>query len=77
MGLHQLGCLAWLHLALAVSVSALIRTELFDYGVQYGDLILEPGSDQTQEFALDQTLFFFKGSFETVYVSRPPHSLIL
>ncbi|XP_041959120.1 nidogen-1-like isoform X1 [Alosa sapidissima] len=69
MGLLQLGCLAWIHLTLALTVSGLSRTELFDYGVQYGDQPLEPGSDQTEELALDQTLFFYKDSFDSVYIN--------
>ena len=77
MGLLQLGCLAWIHLAIAVTVNGQGRTELFDYGVQHGDQLLGPGSDQTEELALDQTIYFYKGSFESVYVSRPLHSLTL
>ncbi|XP_042560584.1 nidogen-1-like [Clupea harengus] len=69
MGLLQLGCLAWIHLAIAVTVNGQSRTELFDYGVQHGDQLLGPGSDQTEELALDQTIYFYKGSFESVYIN--------
>lgn len=69
MGLVQVGCLAWIHLALALTVSGLSKTELFDYGVQHGDQFLSSGPDQTVELALDQTLFFFKNSYDTIYVS--------
>ncbi|XP_063054021.1 nidogen-1-like [Engraulis encrasicolus] len=69
MGLVQVGCLAWIHLALALTVSGLSKTELFDYGVQHGDQFLSSGPDQTVELALDQTLFFFKNSYDTIYIN--------
>ncbi|XP_051529265.1 nidogen-1-like [Myxocyprinus asiaticus] len=56
-------------LTLLVSVQCLTRDQLFDYGVQFGDEILESGTDSFQELDLDQTLFFFKGKFDKIYVS--------
>ncbi|KAL1265322.1 hypothetical protein QQF64_003349, partial [Cirrhinus molitorella] len=54
-------------LALLVSVQCLNRRQLFDYGIQFGDKILESGTDSVEELALEQTLFFFKGKFNKVY----------
>uniref|UniRef100_A0A4W4DSS1 Nidogen 1b n=1 Tax=Electrophorus electricus TaxID=8005 RepID=A0A4W4DSS1_ELEEL len=60
----------WIHLlVLAVSVSCLSRSDLFDYGVQFGDQVLESGTDISQEITLDQSLYFFDGRFDTVYVN--------
>ncbi|XP_043107714.1 LOW QUALITY PROTEIN: nidogen-1-like [Puntigrus tetrazona] len=56
-------------LALLVSVQSLSREQLFDYGIRFGDRILDSGADSVQELELDQTLFFFKRKFEKVYVS--------
>ncbi|KAA0707379.1 Nidogen-1 [Triplophysa tibetana] len=55
--------------ALLVSVECLTRDQMFDYGVQFGDQILDMGSDSVLELELDHALFFFKGKFDTVYVS--------
>lgn len=56
-------------LALLVSVQCLTREQLFDYGIQFGDRILESSTDSVKELELEQTLFFFKGKFDKVYVS--------
>lgn len=42
---------------------------MFDYGEQAGDQLLEQGTDQTQAFILNQSMFFFDGAYDTVYVS--------
>ncbi|XP_056323889.1 nidogen-1-like [Danio aesculapii] len=56
-------------LALLVSVQCLTREQLFDYGTQFGDQILDSGPDSVHELELEQTLHFFKGKFDKVYVS--------
>ncbi|XP_030627952.1 nidogen-1-like [Chanos chanos] len=77
----QQRCVVWIHfIALAVSVNCLSRSDLFDYGVQFGDQILGQGTDATKELTLDQDLIFFDDTFESVYVNtngfvsmeRPP-----
>lgn len=57
-------------LALLVSVQGLTREQLFDYGIRVGDKILDSGTDSVRELELEQTLFFFKGKFDKVYVSN-------
>uniref|UniRef100_A0A673G3M9 Nidogen-1-like n=1 Tax=Sinocyclocheilus rhinocerous TaxID=307959 RepID=A0A673G3M9_9TELE len=56
-------------LALLVSVRCLNREQLFDYGTRFGDKILDSGTDSVRELELEQTLFFFKGKFDKVYVN--------
>ncbi|XP_016359718.1 nidogen-1-like [Sinocyclocheilus anshuiensis] len=56
-------------LALLVSVRCLNREQLFDYGIRFGDQILDSGTDSVRELELEQTLFFFKGTFDKVYVN--------
>ncbi|XP_042622925.1 nidogen-1-like [Cyprinus carpio] len=56
-------------LALLVSVQALTREQLFDYGIRVGDKILDSGTDSVRELELEQTLFFFKREFDKVYVN--------
>ncbi|TRY83857.1 hypothetical protein DNTS_030091 [Danionella cerebrum] len=56
-------------LALLVSVQCLTLEQLFDYGVRFGDQVLDSGTDSVRDLALEQTLFFFKGKFNKVYIS--------
>ncbi|KAK9966993.1 hypothetical protein ABG768_004067 [Culter alburnus] len=56
-------------LALLVSVQCLTREQLFDYGIQFGDQILDSSTDSVKALELQQTLYFFKGKFDKVYVS--------
>ncbi|XP_016097511.1 nidogen-1-like, partial [Sinocyclocheilus grahami] len=56
-------------LALLVSVRCLNREQLFDYGIRFGDKILDSGTDSVRELELEQTLFFFKGKFDKVHVN--------
>lgn len=53
----------------AGTVSSITRGDLLEHGPQFGDRVLDPGTDQTQEVPLDQTVFFFDGQFNSVYVS--------
>lgn len=70
MDLHQRGWLGWATLfAIALSVNSLRKRDMFDYGEQAGDQLLEQGTDQTQAFILNQSMFFFDGAYDTVYVS--------
>lgn len=62
--------------ALLVSVECLTRDQMFDYGLQFGDQILDMGSDSVLELELDHALFFFKRKFDTVYVSDLVHQII-
>ncbi|XP_016374163.1 nidogen-1-like [Sinocyclocheilus rhinocerous] len=63
--LRSVGLLA----LLLVSVRCLIQEQLFDYGIRFGDQILDSGTDSVRELELEQTLLFFKGKFDKVYVS--------
>uniref|UniRef100_A0A672N3N6 Nidogen-1-like n=1 Tax=Sinocyclocheilus grahami TaxID=75366 RepID=A0A672N3N6_SINGR len=63
--LRSVGLLA----LLLVSVRCLNREQLFDYGIRFGDQILDSGTDSVRELELEQTLLFFKGKFDKVYVS--------
>ncbi|XP_072516823.1 nidogen-1 [Salminus brasiliensis] len=56
-------------LLLAVTVNCVSRSDLLDYGVQFGDQFLDPGTDVTQEVILDQAVFFFDNQFDKVYVN--------
>ncbi|KAL7854484.1 hypothetical protein SRHO_G00166740 [Serrasalmus rhombeus] len=56
-------------LVLAVTVNCLSRSDLLDYGVQFGDQLLDSGTDVTQQITLDQLVFFFDGEFDKVYVN--------
>nr|XP_055040010.1 nidogen-1-like isoform X2 [Misgurnus anguillicaudatus] len=55
--------------ALLVSVQCVTKDQIFDYGIKFGDQILDAGSDSLFELKLNQTLFFFKEKFDSVYVS--------
>lgn len=71
MSLKPKSWIGWLTLfAVALSVNCVTRSDLFDYGEQAGDQLLEQGTDVTQELLLDQSLFFFDDEYDTVYVSR-------
>uniref|UniRef100_A0A674BZX8 Nidogen 1 n=1 Tax=Salmo trutta TaxID=8032 RepID=A0A674BZX8_SALTR len=70
MDLHQRGWLGWATLfAIALSVNSLSKRDMFDYGEQAGDQLLEQGTDQTQAFILNQSMFFFDGAYDTVYIN--------
>uniref|UniRef100_A0A674BYI3 Nidogen 1 n=1 Tax=Salmo trutta TaxID=8032 RepID=A0A674BYI3_SALTR len=62
--------LGWATLfAIALSVNSLSKRDMFDYGEQAGDQLLEQGTDQTQAFILNQSMFFFDGAYDTVYIN--------
>ncbi|KAG7492928.1 hypothetical protein MATL_G00019390 [Megalops atlanticus] len=70
MGLPRQGWFVWINLlALAATVNSVSRSELFQYGEEAGDQLLEPGNDKTQELALDKSLYFYDGSFDSVYIN--------
>ncbi|XP_076880934.1 nidogen-1 [Brachyhypopomus gauderio] len=70
MGSFLRSCVLWIHLlVLVVSVRGLSRSDLFDYGVEFGDQFLEPGTDVSQQIILEQSLYFFDGTFEEIYVN--------
>ncbi|MFT7807036.1 nidogen-1 [Arapaima gigas] len=54
---------------LIVCVRSIDRAELFKYGEDAGDRALEPGTDQTGQLALDKTLYFFEGKFQSVFIN--------
>ncbi|XP_053369004.1 nidogen-1 isoform X1 [Clarias gariepinus] len=58
-----------LFIAGSVSVNCASRSDLFDYGVQFGDRTLQSGTDQTGQVYLDRAVFFFSESFEQLYVN--------
>lgn len=58
-----------LFIAFSLSVNCASRSDLFDYGVQFGDQILQSGNDETEKVHLDRAVLFFDGNFEEVYVS--------
>uniref|UniRef100_A0A674E2W9 Nidogen 1 n=1 Tax=Salmo trutta TaxID=8032 RepID=A0A674E2W9_SALTR len=62
--------LGWATLfAIALSVNSLRKRDMFDYGEQAGDQLLEQGTDQTQKLILNQSMFFFGGTYDTVYIN--------
>uniref|UniRef100_A0A8C7QJH0 Nidogen 1 n=1 Tax=Oncorhynchus mykiss TaxID=8022 RepID=A0A8C7QJH0_ONCMY len=62
--------LGWATLfAIALSVNSLSKHDMFDYGEQAGDQLLEQGTDQTQALILNQSMFFFDGAYDTVYIN--------
>ncbi|XP_020309923.1 nidogen-1 [Oncorhynchus kisutch] len=70
MDLHQRGWLGWATIfAIALSVNGLSKRDMFDYGEQAGDQLLEQGTDQTQQLILNQSMFFFDGTYDTVYIN--------
>ncbi|XP_071032922.1 nidogen-1-like [Oncorhynchus clarkii lewisi] len=70
MDLHQRGWLGWATIfAIALSVNGLSKRDMFDYGEQAGDQLLEQGTDQTQKLLLNQSMFFFDGTYDTVYIN--------
>ncbi|XP_029480837.1 nidogen-1-like [Oncorhynchus nerka] len=70
MDLHQRGWLGWATIfAIALSVNGLSKRDMFDYGEQAGDQLLEQGTDQTQKLILNQSMFFFDGTYDTVYIN--------
>ncbi|XP_046713004.1 nidogen-1-like isoform X1 [Silurus meridionalis] len=52
-----------------VSVKCANRNDLLDYGYQFGDQTLQPGTDQTQRVQLERAVHFFEKTFQTVYVN--------
>ncbi|MCI4383277.1 hypothetical protein PGIGA_G00024480 [Pangasianodon gigas] len=58
-----------LFIAGSVSVNCASRSDLFDYGAQFGDQSLQSGNDETQQVHLDRAVLFFQESFEKVYVN--------
>ncbi|KAJ8246133.1 hypothetical protein GJAV_G00263980 [Gymnothorax javanicus] len=56
-------------LALVVTVNCVRRRDLFPYGENAGDQLLESGSDVTQELPLEKSMYFFDGSFDSVYIN--------
>ncbi|KAJ8365984.1 hypothetical protein SKAU_G00148150 [Synaphobranchus kaupii] len=70
MGLKREGWFVWITLlALVVTVNCVRRSDLFQYGQNAGDRFLEPGNDRTQELPLDKSMYFYDGSFDTVYIN--------
>ncbi|KAG5855570.1 hypothetical protein ANANG_G00050460 [Anguilla anguilla] len=70
MGLKRRGWLVWITLlALVVTVNCVRWSELFQYGENAGDRLLDPGNDQTQELPLDKSMYFYDGSFDSVYIN--------
>ncbi|XP_046907058.1 nidogen-1-like [Hypomesus transpacificus] len=55
--------------ATVLSVKGASRRDFFKYGTDIGDEVLKPGTDETQEILLDQSLFFFSEAYDTVYVN--------
>uniref|UniRef100_A0A8C8GEQ4 Nidogen-1-like n=1 Tax=Oncorhynchus tshawytscha TaxID=74940 RepID=A0A8C8GEQ4_ONCTS len=70
MDIHLRGWLGWATIfAIALSVNGLSKRDMFDYGEQAGDQLLEQGTDQTQQLILNQSMFFFDGTYDTVYIN--------
>uniref|UniRef100_A0A8C8GG04 Nidogen-1 n=1 Tax=Oncorhynchus tshawytscha TaxID=74940 RepID=A0A8C8GG04_ONCTS len=67
MDIHLRGWLGWATIfAIALSVNGLSKRDMFDYGEQAGDQLLEQGTDQTQQLILNQSMFFFDGTYDTI-----------
>ncbi|KAM9857042.1 nidogen-1-like [Aulostomus maculatus] len=56
-------------LSLGALTRALELEELFEFGEEAGDSLLEPGVDSTAELPLDGSLFLFGESFNKVYIN--------
>ncbi|XP_060797025.1 nidogen-1 [Neoarius graeffei] len=56
-------------IASSVSVQCASRSDLSDYGLQFGDQTLQSGTDQTHRVRLDRAVLFFDQNFEEVYVN--------
>ncbi|XP_071206983.1 nidogen-1-like isoform X2 [Salvelinus alpinus] len=70
MDLHQRAWLGWATLfAIALSVNSLSKRDMFQYGEQAGDQLLDQGTDQTQALILNQSMFFFDAAYDTVYIN--------
>ncbi|KAJ8392450.1 hypothetical protein AAFF_G00075750 [Aldrovandia affinis] len=70
MGVQRRGLLLWISLlALVAAVSCLSRSDLFQYGTKAGDGFLDPGTDQTTELGLDKSMYFYDGSFDSVFIN--------
>lgn len=71
MNLQRQGWIVWITvLTCVVTVKSISRSDLFQYGEDVGDSLLEQGTDQSQELTLDKPLFFYDGSFNSVFVSH-------
>ncbi|KAL1006142.1 hypothetical protein UPYG_G00068340 [Umbra pygmaea] len=55
--------------AIELSVNCLSIQNMFEYGQQAGDQLLELGTDQTQKLFLNNSLFFFDRDYDTVYIN--------
>uniref|UniRef100_A0A6Q2YWT3 Uncharacterized protein n=1 Tax=Esox lucius TaxID=8010 RepID=A0A6Q2YWT3_ESOLU len=70
MNLYQRIWLGWtIVFVIALSVSSLSIRDMFDYGEQAGDQLLEFGTDQTQELHLNRSMFFFDREYDTIYIN--------
>ncbi|XP_023692068.1 nidogen-1 [Paramormyrops kingsleyae] len=70
MNLQRQGWIVWITvLTCAVTVKSISRSDLFQYGEDVGDSLLEQGTDQSQELALDKPVFFYDGSFTSVFIN--------
>ncbi|XP_056136389.1 nidogen-1-like [Lampris incognitus] len=56
-------------ISVVLSVNCVSRSDLFDYGPQVGDHLLDPGIDVTEELLLDRNIFFLDNTIDTVYIN--------
>ncbi|KAM7385835.1 hypothetical protein PAMP_001890 [Pampus punctatissimus] len=55
-------------LGFVASVQSITR-ELFPFGPNTRDQILEPGTDQTYQLQLDNPVFFYDGTFDSIFIN--------
>lgn len=56
-------------LGFVASVQSITRDELFPFGPSARDQLLEPGNDQTHQLDLDNPVYFYDGTFDSIFVS--------
>ncbi|XP_015235084.1 PREDICTED: nidogen-1 [Cyprinodon variegatus] len=51
------------------SVQSIRRDELFPFGSGAGDQLLDPANDQTYRLSLTKPLFFYDGTFDSIFIN--------
>ncbi|XP_028983347.1 nidogen-1 [Betta splendens] len=70
MGWHERGRLVCAcFLGFVLSAQSITRDDLFPFGPSAGDQLLEPGNDQTQQLQLDSPVFFYDGTFDSIFIN--------
>ncbi|XP_047459404.1 nidogen-1 [Mugil cephalus] len=56
-------------LGFVASVQSITRDELFPFGPHARDQLLEPGNDQTHRLDLDQSVLFYDGTLDSIFIN--------